>query len=98
MQFENGNLILDKAERTLLSAVSMKEIKEEYPAAYFVGSLAEMKAEAEQYIRQIELKQDQDKRDVLKIEIVQLLIETVDSLVEKGYEAAEVAGGSIRWQ
>lgn len=98
MQFENGNLILNDAERNLLSAVSMKEIKEEYPAAYFVGSLAEMKSEAELHIRQIELKQDQDKRDALKIEIIRLLIETVDRLTAKGYEAAEVAGDSIRWQ
>ncbi|MBU1776744.1 MAG: hypothetical protein KJ899_08895 [Gammaproteobacteria bacterium] len=98
MQFENGNLLLNDEERNLLSVVSMKEIKAEYPAAYFVGSLAEMKVEAEQYIRQIELKQDQDKRDSLKIEIVRLLIGTVDSLTEQGYEAAAAAGGSIRWQ
>ncbi|OIR08991.1 hypothetical protein GALL_89860 [mine drainage metagenome] len=98
MQFENGNLILDDAERSLLSAVSMKEIKVEYPAAYFVGSLVEMKAEAELYIRQIGLKQDQDRRDVLRIEIILLLIETLDCLAQKGYEAAEVAGNPIRWQ
>lgn len=98
MRFENGNLILDDAERYLLSTVSMKEIDSQYQAAYFVGSLAEMKAEAEQYLRQIELKQDQDRRDALKIEIIRLLIETVDALTEKGYEAAEAAGASIRWQ
>ncbi len=98
MRFENGNLILNDAERCLLSTVSMKEIDSQYQAAYFVGSLAEMKAEAEQYLRQIELKQDQDRRDALKIEIIRLLIETIDTLTEKGYEAAEEAGASIRWQ
>jgi hypothetical protein len=98
MQFDNGQLILDEAERSLLSAASMKEINPQYPAAYFIGSLAEMKLEAEEYIKQIELKQDRDKRDAMKIEITRLLIETVDSLTEKGYAAAEASGKSILWQ
>ncbi len=98
MQFENGFLVLDDGERSLLSAVSMNDINPQYPAAEFVGSMAEMKAEAETYIKQIEIKQDLAQRDALKIEIIILLIETVDSLAAKGYEAAKAAGTPIQWQ
>jgi hypothetical protein len=75
----------------------MKEIDAQYQATYFVGSLAEMKAEAERYKRQVELKQSLESRDALKIKIIRLLMETVDNLTEKAYEAAEAAGVSIRW-
>ncbi len=98
MQFENGFLVLDADEIGLLSAVSMKYINPQYPAAEFVGSMAEMKAEAEKYIKQIEFKQYQDKRDALRIEVIRLLIETVDSLAAKGYDAAKAAGTPIQWQ
>lgn len=98
MQFENGFLVLDDGERSLLSAVSMKNINPQYPAAEFVGSMAEMKAEAEKYIKQIESKHDQDKRDSLKIGITRLLIETVDGLAAEGFDAAEAAGTPIQWQ
>lgn len=98
MQFDDGYLILDEGERSLLSAVSMKDIDPQYPAAYFIGSLAQMKFEAEEYIKQIELKQDQDRRDALKIEITRHLIDTVDSLTEEGYAAAAASGKPVLWQ
>ncbi len=98
MQFKNGNLVLSDAEIKLFSNVTMKNIDPQYPAAYFIGSLAEIKFDAEEYLSQIQSKQIHDERDHLKTKIIHLLIETCDLLTEKGSEAVEAAGASIKWQ
>jgi hypothetical protein len=98
MRYEKGNLILDDAETQFLSMIAMKKADREYPAIEFIGSLVEMKGEAEKYIREAEAKQDPDKNDSLRIEVTCLIIEMFDVLSRKGYEAVEAAGDSIRWQ
>jgi hypothetical protein len=98
MKYENGILILDDSEAQFLSMVAMKKADREYPATEFIGSLVEMKGEAEKYILETESKQDPDKNDSLRIEVTCLIIEMFDVLTQKGYEAAETAGHSIRWQ
>lgn len=98
MKYEKGNLILDDAETQFLSMIAMKKADREYPATEFIGSLVQMKDEAEKYIQQTEAKQDPDKNDPLRIEVTRLIIEMFDVLTQKGYEAAEAAGYSIRWQ
>lgn len=47
MKYDKGNLILSEEERELLVFATMNEINPQYPAPYFVGSMAEVKAEAE---------------------------------------------------
>lgn len=98
MRYEKGTLILDDAETQFLSMVAMKKVDKQYTAAEFIGSLAEMKDEAEKYIRETEAKQNPDKNDPLRIEVTCLIIEMFDVLSRKGHEAVEAAGHSIRWQ
>lgn len=98
MKYENGILILDNDETQFLSMVAMKKVDREYPATEFIGSLVEMKDEAEKYIREIKAKQDPDKNDPLRIEVTRLIIEMFDVLNRKGHEAVEATGDSIRWQ
>ena len=98
MRYANGNLILDDAETEILSMVAMKQADREYPAPEFISSLAEMEDEAEKYIRETKARQDPDKSDSLRIEVTNMIIEMFDELANKGHEAVEAAGGSIRWQ
>lgn len=98
MRYEKGNLILDDADTQFLSMVAMKKADREYPATEFIGSLVQMKGEAEKYIRETEAKQDPDKNDSLRIEVTRLIIEMFEVLTQKAYAAAEMAGHSIRWQ
>ena len=98
MKYEKGKLILDDAETQFLSMVAMKKADREYPATEFIGSLVEMKGEAEKYIWETEAKQDPDRNDPSRIEVTRLIIEMFDVLSRKGYEAVEAAGDSIRWQ
>ncbi len=98
MRYENGKLILDDAEIQFLSMIEMKKVVGEYRASEFIGALAEMKEEAEKYIQETEAKQDADINDQSRIEVVRMVIEMFDILAEKGREAVEEAGDSIRWQ
>lgn len=98
MIYDNGNLVLDEAEVRLLATFVMKEVDRQYPAIDFVRSMAEMKEEAEKHIIEIRSHRVKDKRDPLRIEIVRLLIDSIDKLTERGYEAAAIAGSSIRLQ
>lgn len=97
MRYENGNLILDDVETEFLSMVAMKQVDCEYPASEFIASLAAMKDEAEEYIRETQAKQAPDKNDSKRIEITNLIIEWFDELANKGHKAVEAAGGSVRW-
>ncbi len=98
MRYEKGILILDDAEIQFLSMITMKKADREYPAIEFIGSLVQMKDDAEKYIHQTEAKQDPDKNDPSRIEVTRLIIEMFDALTQKGYKAAKEAGVSIRWQ
>ena len=98
MRYEKANLILDDAETQFLSMIAMKKADREYPAIEFIGSLVQMKNEAEKYIHQTEATQDPGKNDPLRIEVIRLTIELFEQFTAKGYKAAEeAAGGSIRW-
>ncbi len=59
MRYEKGKLILDDAETQFLSMITMKKTDREYPATEFIGSLIEMKGEAEKYIRETEANKTQ---------------------------------------
>ena len=61
----------------------------EYSATEFIGSLIEMKVEAEKYIRETEAKQDPDRNDPSRIKVTRLIIEMFEVLTQKGYEAAK---------
>ena len=98
MRYEKGNLILDDAETQFLSMISMKKADRGYPATEFIGSLVEMKGEAEKSIRETEAKQNPDRNDSSRIEVTRLIIEMFEVLTQKWYEAAKTAGYSIRWQ
>ena len=98
MRYEKGKLILEDGETKFLSMVAMKKVDREYPATEFIGSLVEMKGEAEKYILETEAKQDPDRNDPSRIEVARLVIEMFEVLTQKGDEAAEAGGHSIRWQ
>lgn len=98
MRYENGKLKLDEAECKFLEIIAMKEVANEYLVSEFFGAMAEMKEEAEKYIRQTEAKKDKDKNDQSRIEVVRMVVEMFDVLSQKGSDAVEEAGEAIRWQ
>lgn len=85
-------------EIKVLAYALMTEIKEQYPAPYFIGSMTEIKAEAEAIIRMIQSKQGRDERDPARITLLDKLIEICESMIERGFDAAETSNETIRLQ
>lgn len=50
MEYKNGLLILTDGEREILALATMNKVEAQYPASYFMGSMAEIKAGAEERI------------------------------------------------
>lgn len=98
MKYENGDLILSEEERALLALVTMNKIDAQYPASYFIGSMGEIKAEADEAIRHIQSKQDPDDRDTSRIEIIRHLLAVCDLMIEQGFDAAQAANSIIKMQ
>src|SRR3989338_1457889 len=70
MEYDEGNLILTEDERELLVFATMKEVEAQYPAPYFMGSLTEIKVEAEARIRLIQSRQDPVEGDQLRVSVL----------------------------
>lgn len=98
MEYDKGNLILTEEERELLVFATMDEIDAQYPAPYFVGSLSEIMAEAEARISLLQSRQDPVESDQQRISVLRQLIDIYDWMIERGYDAAEAAGATIRLQ
>lgn len=98
MKYDKGNLILSEDERELLVFATMNEIDPQYPAPYFVGSMAEVKAEAEARIRLIQSKQDPVDGDQQRISVLRQLIDICGWMIERGLDAAEAANETIKLQ
>lgn len=98
MEYDEGNLILTEEERELLVFATMNKIEAQYPAPYFVGSLAEIKAEAEAEarIRLLQSKQDPVEGDQLRVSVLRQLIDICDWMIERGFDAAEAASTTIK--
>lgn len=96
MEYDEGNLILTEEERELLVFATMNKIEAQYPAPYFVGSLVEIKAEAEARIRLLQSRQDPVEGDQLRVSVLRQLIDIRDWMIERGFDAAEAAGATIK--
>ena len=91
-------MILTEDERELLVFATMKEVEAQYPAPYFMGSLTEIKVEAEARIRLIQSRQDPVEGDQLRVSVLRQLIDICDWMIERGFDAAEAAGATIKLQ
>ncbi len=98
MKLENGNLVLNIDEIKLLSLVTMQQIDPQYTVEEFIGSMASIKAESEEYIRETQSKPDFSKRDELKIGVTEAVIEVCEMLSERAYSIVQDAGYTIKWQ
>jgi hypothetical protein len=98
MKLENGNLLLSTDEIALLSLAKNEQVDAQYPVEEFIGSMASIKEEAEEYIRETQAKPDCTEHDLLKIGVVRLLIEVCEMLSERAYATVQDAGYTIKWQ
>lgn len=88
MRYCRGDLILSNVDRALLGFATMKQIELQYQAAYFIGSMLEIKAKTADWLREIELKQKADARDSAKIALLHQILDVCDLMIERGNEAA----------
>ena len=98
MKLENGNILLSADEIALLSLAKNEQVDAQYPVEEFIGSMASIKEEAEEYIRETQSKPDYSEHDSLKIGVVQLLIEVCEMMSERAYATVQDAGYTIKWQ
>src|ERR1017187_8635952 len=98
MKLENGNIVLSADEIELLSAAKMERIYSHYPVEEFIGSMASIKEECEEFIRRTKSKPDFSDRDTLKIEITQYVVEICETLSERAYGEVKSTGYFIKWQ
>ena len=98
MKLENGNLVLSTDEIALLSLAKNEQVNTQYPVEEFIGSMASIKAEAEEFIRVKQAKSDYNERDTLEIGVTQALIEVCEMMSERAYTTVQGAGYTIKWQ
>jgi DNA polymerase III alpha subunit len=98
MKLENGNIVLNADEIELLSVAKMERIHSHHPVEEFIGSMASIKEECEEYIKLTNSKPDFSDRDALKIEITQYLVEICETFSERAYREVKNAGYFIKWQ
>ncbi len=98
MKLENGNILLSADEIALLSLAKNEQVDAQYPVEEFIGSMASIKEEAEEYIRETQSKPDYSEHDSLKIGVVRLLIEVCEMLSERAYDTVKETEYVIKWQ
>jgi len=98
MKLENGNIVLSAVEIELLSLITMQQIDPQYQVEEFLGSMASIKAESQEFIRVKQSKPDFNERDTLEIGVTQAVIEVCEMLSEGAYDTVKEAGYVIKWQ
>lgn len=95
MEYVHGKFVLSAEDRATLELVTMKSIKQQYLASYFVRSMREIKLQAYEKIEEIKQAADVNDRSSLQVELILQLIDVCDRMIVRAFETAKAKNCSI---